>query len=219
MSIIKRFLAIFKSKIHQTLDELDSIKDRSYRIQQQYQEADRKLQEVRETTETSVVLYTTKVKDAKHILEQLECSLVRASSLGKSDEELEVINLELERQEEQVKVLEETLATLQEQADELDEQSKELRQDIEQARHTLNLATLRYESAAELVKLNSTALPENLRKMIDDVKADADKMDARHKGIKRIKKREQPKAEDIVKKYASTHMSAAERLAKINAKV
>lgn len=215
--LIKRFFLIFGSQVDRMLDDLDTVRLRSERAQKQYKQALLDIQKIREDNEENVVLYEDKVKAEQNLLSSLENSLIKASNVKASEQELNDINFAISHQEETLSVIESTLESFQTYRTQLDEQVRELREESTRAEHTLKLAVLRYDSAKKLADLNSNAIPENLRQQVASIKEDADRMDARYKGICRIKKRD-PSPEATIKKYASTSVSVEDRVAKILAK-
>lgn len=215
--LLKRFFTIFGSKLNRTLDELDTIKDRSRRIKEEYLAAQTRLTKTREDIEGKHELYIQKVKTAESEVAQLEAALVRASSLGHTDR-VEEINSEIEAAEQNLDVFRETRDMFAEQVDELDSEAKQLSEDIRQAGNTLDLAEARYQAAKDLIAINSDGIPDNLRAQIEKVRQDADEMSARYKGVKRVKAKAKPTKEKILKEYAPTRLSAEERLKSIQSR-
>lgn len=215
--LLKRFFTIFGSKLNRTLDELDTIKDRSRRIKEEYLAAQTRLTKTREDIEGKHELYIQKVKTAEVEVAQLEAALVRASSLGHTDR-VEEINSEIEAAEQNLDVFRETRDMFAEQVDELDLEAKQLAEDIRQAGNTLDLAEARHQAAKDLIAINSDGIPDNLRAQIEKVRQDADEMSARYKGVKRVKAKAKPTKEKILKEYAPTRLSAEERLKAIQSR-
>lgn len=187
--LLKRFFTIFGSKLNRTLDELDTIKDRSRRIKEEYLAAQTRLTKTREDIEGKHELYIQKVKTA-----------------------------ESEVAEQNLDVFRETRDMFAEQVDELDSEAKQLSEDIRQAGNTLDLAEARYQAAKDLIAINSDGIPDNLRAQIEKVRQDADEMSARYKGVKRVKAKAKPTKEKILKEYAPTRLSAEERLKAIQSR-
>lgn len=209
--LIKKFFLIFGSKLDRTLDELDDIKNRSHRIKQGYQEAKIKLTKTREEIEGKFVLYENKVKTANVELDSLNKAFLKAAELKESDEVLADINDEISAAEQQLVVLQETLQLFSDQIEDLDQENKQLEDDIRQANNTLDLAEVRYQSAKDLIAINSEGIPDSLRAQIDKVRKDADEMDARYKGVKRVKEKAKPTREKLIKQFSSS-VSVEDRL-------
>lgn len=216
--LLKKFFLIFGSKLDRTLDELDSIKDRTRRIKKGYEEAKIKLTKTREDMEGKAALYEDKVKAASKELSDLESALLNAAGLKASEEVLQEFNEEIEAAEQQLSVLQETLDMFNEQVAELDAESKQLDEDIRQAANTLDLAEVRYQAAKDLIDINSDGIPDNLRAQIEGVRKDADEMSARYKGVKRVKAKTKPTKEKLVKQFAPTRMTAEDRIKAIQDK-
>ena len=216
--LLKKFFLIFGSKLDRTLDELDSIKDRTRRIKKGYEEAKIKLTKTREEMEGKAALYEDKVTAAAKELSGLESALLNAANLKAGDEVLQEFNEEIEAAEQQLGVLQETLDMFNEQVADLDAESKQLDEDIRQAANTLDLAEVRYQAAKDLIDINSDGIPDNLRAQIEGVRKDADEMSARYKGVKRVKAKTKPTKEKLVKQFAPTRMTAEDRIKAIQDK-
>lgn len=206
----KRFLAIFKSKLSRTLDELDSIKDRCQRIKDSYEEAVVKLDVSRTQAEANLLKYKDLVTRKSKEIDDLGAALLRADD-AQDLEAVESFNKDIEAEQTQLDVLQEALTSFQEQVDELDEEAADLQDEIRKAEHTLLLAETRYETAKDLMTHSGT-LTDSLRKQIDQVRKDADDMSYRHKGAKKVREKSKPKSEEARKKYATTSMSAQDRI-------
>lgn len=217
LKILKRFFTIFGSKLNRTLDELDTIKDRSKRIKEEYLNAQTRLTKTREDIEGKHELYIAKVKEGESAIRQLEEAFIRATQLGHEENAAE-INSEIEAAEQNLEVFIETRDMFAEQVAELDEEAKQLAEDIRQAGNTLDLAEARYQAAKDLIAINSDGIPDNLRQQIEKVRQDADEMSARYKGVKRVKAKAKPTKEKMLKEYAPTRMTPEERLKAIQAR-
>lgn len=212
IKLLKKFFLIFGSKLDRTLDELDSIKDRSRRIKKGYEEVLLRLTRTREDTEGKAALYEDKLKVAVSELHSLEKAMIKASSLKQPDLVLQEFNEAIEAAEQQIVVLQETYDLFAAQIVELDGEAKELSEDIRQASNTLDLAEVRYQAAKDLIEINSSGIPDNLRAQIEGVRKDADEMSARYKGVKRVKAKVAPTKEKLIKQFAPTRMSTEDRL-------
>lgn len=215
-ALIKKFFMIFGSKLDRTLDELDSIKDRSQRILKQYREARATVVKTFETTEGKAALYEGKVNDLQKVLEGLNKALLQADAEGNTSD-VEIIATELDAVEKELEVLQSTLDLFLEHSKDLEEELKIIDEDIVQAQQTLSLAEVRYDAAKALVDLHTDSLPNGLRAQIDQVRQDTDEMSSRYKGIKRVKAKAKPLSEDVIKKYSNPAKSAQERLAALKA--
>lgn len=210
--LLKKFFLIFGSKLDRTLDELDSIKNRSHRILKQYNEARCSVVKTFETTEGKAALYEDKVVQAKQQIDSLNKALLLADSEGNTSD-VEIIASELDAAEKELDVLQSTLDLFVEHSKELEEELKTIDEDIVQAQQTLSLAEVRYDAAKALVDLHSDSIPNGLRAQIEQVRRDADEMSSRYKGIKRVKEKTKPVGQEVVKKYNTSQKSAQERLA------
>lgn len=210
--LLKKFFTIFGSKLDRTLNELDSIKDRSHRIKTGYESARIQLNKTREDVEGKLSIYEDRVKFATTELNNIENALLNAVALKAPDETLDEFNREIESSEQQLAVLQETLIMFQEQVADLDEEAKQLDEDIRQASNTLDLAEVRYQSAKDLIAINSSGIPDSLRLQIESVRKDADEMSARYKGVKRVKAKTAPSKDKLINKFSPTRMTTEQRI-------
>lgn len=210
--LLKKFFLIFGSKLDRTLDELDSIKNRSHRILKQYNDARCSVVKTFEVTEGKAALYEDKVVQAKQQIELLNAALLLADSEGNTSD-VEIIASELDAAEKELDVLQSTLDLFVEHSKDLEGELKAIDEDIVQAQQTLSLAEVRYDAAKALIDLHSDSIPNGLRAQIEQVRRDADEMSSRYKGIKRVKEKTKPVGQEVVKKYNTTQKSAQERLA------
>lgn len=210
--LLKKFFLIFGSKLDRTLDELDSIKNRSHRILKQYDEAKAAIMKTFEITEGKAALYEGKVVEAQREIDKLNSSLLQADAEG-NDEDVAIIANELDAAEKELEVLQQTLDLFLEHSKELEEAVEQVNEDIVQAQQTLSLAEVRYDAAKDLIALHSDSIPNSLRAQIEQVRKDADEMSSRYKGVKRVKEKTKDRSAEVVKKYSGGTKSAQERLA------
>ncbi len=218
-SLWRRFLAIFKSKIRNQLDELETIRDQARNILEAYKQQKDSLTKAEEEIQATIYRYKAELKPLQEDLVKIETAYENAVNQGVTGHEMAIVEAQLDSLTDRFAQKTDALAQQEAILDEVQADYRQAELDEMYAQNTLQLAVDRYEQAKDLYNSNKNAnLSDSLVAQIKAVQEQSANMQARYQGLRAVQKNRKKSSPDAVIKKYTAPTSSADRLAAIKAR-
>lgn len=217
--MFKQFFSLTALKGRRKLKELESIKDKTFRIQETLEQSSEDMRKHLIETKTEYGIAKSKTKEIKASLVETENALLSAveQNLPEEDqgtlvEEVEILEVEVQ----ELEIRENFLASM---VTDAEERRANLEQDIRKSKRILRTTEAQYKTAQTFLKANAGVLPESVFKEIEELRQESIRL--QQKGIATAEVSTSDRKKDIntiVRKVGSSSLNAKERAKQIKEK-